>query len=118
MTAHAAAELPNEACGLLSGSAGHATRFHPARNAESSPYVYEIDPDDLVRIVFGIEADGEELVAIYHSHPRTAAVPSARDVRSATYSVVYLISTPADPEIIRGWRIDEGVAREVPLQTA
>ena len=115
LAAHAAAELPNEACGLLSGSAGHATGFHPARNAESSPYAYEVDPDDLVRIVLGIEANGEELVAIYHSHPRTAPVPSARDRRSAAYAVVYLISTPSEDGAIRAWRIDGGLAREVPL---
>ncbi len=116
LAAHAAAELPNEACGLLSGRAGHATRFHAARNAESSPYAYEVDPDDLVRIVLGIEADGQELVAIYHSHPRTAPIPSARDRRSAEYPVVYLISTPSEDSAIRAWRIDGGVAREVKLR--
>ena len=35
MLSHAHAELPNEACGILSGSLtdGVASAFHPARNA-------------------------------------------------------------------------------------
>ena len=43
---HARAELPNEACGLLSGSLadGRATRFHPARNADASPLRYNVHP--------------------------------------------------------------------------
>ena len=46
------AELPNEACGLLSGSAadGLVTTFHPARNMEASPLRYNVHPEDLVRI--------------------------------------------------------------------
>ena len=74
---HARAELPNEACGLLSGSlaSGRAIRFHPARNVEASPLRYDVHPEDLVRITFAIEDAGEELVAIFHSHTRSAAVP-------------------------------------------
>ena len=56
LLAHARSEVPNEACGILSGSAvdGRATTYHPARNADASPYVYTVHPDDLVRIVLGI----------------------------------------------------------------
>ena len=87
MLAHARAELPNEACGLLSGSLadGAATAFHPARNAEASPLRYSVHPDDLVRIVFAIEDGGDDLVAIFHSHTRSPAIPSATDRRAAMY---------------------------------
>ena len=75
---HARADLPNEACGLLAGSvaAGLGRRFHPARNVEASPLRYNVHPEDLVRITFAIEDAGEELVAIFHSHTRSPAVPS------------------------------------------
>jgi len=121
---HARAELPNEACGLLSGppGSGRATRFHPARNAEASPLRYNVHPEDLVRITFAIEDAGEELVAIFHSHTRSAAVPSATDRRAAMYpDPVYLLASLADPDAppaqaLRAWRIYRGHTFEVPFR--
>jgi proteasome lid subunit RPN8/RPN11 len=120
---HARAELPNEACGLVSGSLGPgvATRFHAARNLEASPLRYNVHPEDLVRITFAIEDAGEELVAIFHSHTRSAAVPSATDRRTAMYpDPFYLLASLSDPDApatraLRAWRIDRGQAFEVPL---
>ena len=124
LLAHARAELPNEACGLLSGSLadGRAAVFHPTRNAEASPLRYSVHPDDLVRITFAIEDAGEDLVAIFHSHTRSAAVPSATDRRTAMYpDPFYLIASLAHPDAppvsaLRAWRISDGEATEVPLR--
>ena len=121
---HARAELPNEACGLLSGSLadGSATAFHPARNAEASPLRYNVHPEDLVRITLAIEDAGEELVAIFHSHTRSPAVPSATDRRTAMYAdPFYLVASLADPDAataiaLRAWRIARGETIEVPLR--
>lgn len=123
LLAHARAELPNEACGLLSGhlDVRVATTYHPARNADASPYVYSVHPDDLLRIVLAIEENGQDLVAIFHSHTHTAAVPSATDRRSAFYpEAFYLLATLSDPEAspaesLRAWRIDDTGSHEVPL---
>ena len=121
---HARADLPNEACGLLSGSLadGRATAFHPARNVDASPLRYNVHPEDLVRITFAIEDAGEELVAIFHSHTRSTAVPSATDRRTAMYpDPFYLIASLAHPDAppvsaLRAWRISDGEATEVPLR--
>lgn len=126
MLVHARTELPNEACGLLSGARadGVATTFHPARNAEASPLRYSVHPDDLVRIVFAIDEAGDDLVAIFHSHTRSPAVPSATDRRAAMYpDAIYLLATLADPDApperaFRAWRIRDGEALEVPLAVA
>lgn len=122
LLSHARSEEPNEACGLLSGDASswRAARYHPARNAEGSPYVYSVHPDDLVRIVFGIEDSGEDLVAIFHSHTHTPAVPSPTDRRSAHYPVVYLLASLMDAaaspaHALRAWRIEDGETREIEL---
>ena len=120
---HARAELPNEACGLVSGSLarGLATSFHPARNVEASPLRYNVHPEDLVRITFEIEEAGEELVAIFHSHTRSAAIPSATDRRAAMYpDPFYLLASLAERDALpasalRAWRIFRGQAFEVPL---
>jgi [CysO sulfur-carrier protein]-S-L-cysteine hydrolase len=124
LLAHARSEVPNEACGILSGSAadGRATAYHPARNADASPYVYTVHPDDLVRIVLGIEDAGEDLVAIFHSHTHTPAEPSPTDRRQAMYpDAIYLLATlmdsAAEPvQAFRAWRITGGEATEVLLR--
>jgi len=117
---HARAELPNEACALLGGeeAPGRITSVHLARNNLASSYRYDVDADDLVRIVHDIEARGEALVAIFHSHPGTEAVPSATDLRESRYPVVHLVASLVEPgaPIMRAWRISQGRAREVPLR--
>ena len=123
---HARSELPNEACGLVAGSfdeagAGSATTFHPARNAEASPLRYNVHPEDLVRIVFAIDEAGQDLVAIFHSHTRSPAVPSATDRRTAQYDrPFYLLATLGIPDAppesaLRAWRIAGAHSFEVPL---
>ena len=124
LLAHARSELPNEACGLLGGdlASRSATTFHPARNSEASPLRYNVHPDDLVRIVFAIEDAGQDLVAIFHSHTRSPAVPSATDRRTAQYpDAYYVLATLADPDAsaadaLRAWRIRSGESAEVPLR--
>jgi len=123
---HARAELPNEACGLLAGSQadGLAADYHPARNADASPLRYSVHPDDLVRITFAIEDAGQDLVAIFHSHTHTPAVPSPTDRRAAMYpDAFYLLASLTDPDApperaLRAWRIHGGQSFEVPLRIA
>jgi proteasome lid subunit RPN8/RPN11 len=123
MLVHARAELPNEACGVLSGSlaAGRVVAFHPARNSEASPLRYNVDPEDLVRITFEIDDADQDLVAIFHSHTRSAAVPSATDRRAAMYpEAFYVLATLADPHAepataLRAWRIRDGNVTEATL---
>ena len=123
---HARRELPNEACGILSGSRadGWATTFHPARNEEASPLRYSVHPEDLVRITFAIDEAGEDLLAIFHSHTRSPAVPSATDRRAAMYpDAFYVLATLADPtappeQALRAWTITDGEAVEAPLSVA
>ncbi len=124
MVEHARSELPNEACGLLAGSLseGRASAFHATRNAEASPLRYNVHPDDLVRVILAIEDGGEDLVAIFHSHTRSPAVPSATDRRTAQYpDAFYVLATLADPaaavsDSLRAWRIRDGESTEVPIR--
>lgn len=124
LLAHARSELPNEGCGLLSGDVrtGRAVRYHAARNVEASPLRYNVHPEDLVRIVLGMEDAGEDLVAIFHSHTRTAAVPSPMDRREARYpGVFYVIASLSDraasaASALRAWRIHGRQSFEVPLR--
>lgn len=129
LIAHARAEHPNEACGLISGTApaaagGLPTRWHATRNRAASPLRYEIEPADLVRVLFAIDAAGEVIWGIVHSHVRSPARPSPTDVAGAFYPdalhvLVSLSPDEADPVTgaasVRAWRIVDGQVSEVAL---
>jgi len=119
---HARAEYPNEACGVIVGSApaaegGEPLRWEPVRNAAASPYRYEIDPDDLLRLTLATEEAGEEFWAIVHSHVASPARPSPTDIGLAFYpdALYVLVSLLELPPEIRAWRILDGEVHEVEL---
>ncbi len=124
LLAHARAGLPNEACGILSGSLqeGVARDFHATRNEEASPLRYSIHTEDLYRVVTAIDDRGEDVVAIFHSHTRSPAVPSPTDIRAAMYpDAFYLLASLADPDAspvaaLRAWRIRDDRSVEAPLE--
>jgi [CysO sulfur-carrier protein]-S-L-cysteine hydrolase len=119
IVAHAREEAPNECCGLVGGAEGRATSIHRAENLYPSPLRFEVaNPVPLLR---AIEEAGEELVAIYHSHTRSAAYPSQTDVNMARgwpdpLWVICSLEAPDEPVVrafaIRDDRVDE-VAVEV-----
>jgi proteasome lid subunit RPN8/RPN11 len=110
--AHAREASPEECCGLIGGLIeGKAQTIYRARNVAGDPLTsYEAAPEDLFAAQLAMRERGEQLLAIYHSHPRSAdPQPSATDVRLAYYpSAVYLIVGLEDPEpCLRAFRIDE-----------
>ena len=129
IVAHAHAEYPNEACGLIVGDGpstdgGTALRFEATRNKAASPYRYEIHPEDLLRLTIETDDADEVFWAIVHSHTHTPAVPSPTDVGlafypDALYVLVSLSEDEADPGTgapsLRAWRILDGEVTEVPL---
>jgi proteasome lid subunit RPN8/RPN11 len=52
-------------------------------NSAASPLRYEMDPQGQFDALKAIEAAGDELLGIYHSHTRSAAYPSQTDVNQA-----------------------------------
>ncbi len=116
MQRHVAACAPLEACGLVAGRAGESRGVFPITNVLQSPLAYRMVPAEQVRAFFQMEARGETLLAIYHSHPQGAAWPSAKDVDEAAYDVVYLIWARVGATwVVRGFRLQGGV-REVPVR--
>lgn len=130
IVAQARAEDPNESCGLIIGDrpaaeGGAALRFEPLRNLAASPYLYEIHPDDLLRLTIETDEDDTVFWAIVHSHTHTPARPSPTDIRQAFYpDALYLLVSldlaEADPvtgaESLRAWRILDGAVHEVVVE--
>jgi proteasome lid subunit RPN8/RPN11 len=102
---------PAECCGLIGGEGGHARSLYPMRNVAAAAHVsYEAAPEDLFAAQRQMRERGEELLAIYHSHPRSAEpAPSETDVRLAYYpKAVYFIVGLAGPQpVMRAFRISE-----------
>ncbi|HEY6739433.1 MAG TPA: M67 family metallopeptidase [Actinopolymorphaceae bacterium] len=125
-------EYPNEACGLIIGSApaasgGTALRYEPTRNRAASPYRYEIDPDDLYRLTVATDDADEVFWGIVHSHTHSPAVPSPTDIGLAFYpdALYLLVSLSADEANavtgepgVRAWRIVDGAVHEVALDAS
>jgi proteasome lid subunit RPN8/RPN11 len=80
---------------LIGGVPQHNARtIYRLRNVAANPELgYEAAPEDLFAAQRQMRERGEELLAIYHSHPRAAdPSPSETDVRLAYYpSATYLI---------------------------
>ncbi|MFZ1404475.1 MAG: M67 family metallopeptidase [Anaerolineae bacterium] len=120
--AHARAGWPEEVCGILRGRDGIVTGLLPATNvAADRRFNYTVDPTILLR-QFDFEEAGEEMIAIYHSHPSSPAYPSATDARQATYpDAVYLICSlqQAQAPVLRGFRLHtlpyDSAASDFPL---
>jgi proteasome lid subunit RPN8/RPN11 len=115
MVAHAVAELPNEACGLIAGPEGRFEHLFPMTNADHSPLTYRLDPLEHLRTFDEIDARGWELAGIFHSHTHTEAYPSATDRRLAFYpEATYVLVSLKDrshPEV-RAFRIVDGDVSE------
>ena len=130
IVAQARAEFPNEACGLIIGSApavagGVALRYEACRNAAASPVRYTIHSDDLIRLAIAVDDADEVFWGILHSHVASPAVPSPTDIGLAYYPealhlLVSLARDQADPATgrlsLRAWEIAEGVVHEVGLE--
>jgi proteasome lid subunit RPN8/RPN11 len=109
LEAHARAEEPNEACGLILLRDSVASEYVPGTNAAASPYRFElqVDPEVWFR-----EDEGWEL-AVFHSHPASPARPSRTDVENIglwagrPYVVLSLATGDLAAFTIEGGRIAE-----------
>ncbi len=110
LVAHAREEFPHECCGLLAGRDGRVERIFRGTNVDHSPYTYMMDPKEQLTAFKAMEAEGMDLMAIYHSHTHTAAYPSKTDVARAYYpDAVYVIVSLRDPAnpAVKGYRITD-----------
>ena len=113
LVAHAEAEAPNEACGLVLLRDGTAERYVPGRNGAASPYRFELELDDPE--LWFAEDDGYEL-AVFHSHLSSPPRPSRTDVENIGLweGKPYLILTVRTGELA-AFTIEDGRISGLPL---
>jgi [CysO sulfur-carrier protein]-S-L-cysteine hydrolase len=115
--AHATADQPDEACGVVAGPAGsdRPERFIAMTNAERSPTFYRFDSMEQLHVWREMDERDEEPVVIYHSHTATQAYPSRTDISYASEpGAHYLVLSTRDPQAveIRSFRIVDGEVSE------
>ena len=116
LVAHAEAEQPNEACGLVVLRDGVAERYERGVNAAPSPYYFELQMPDPA--IWFLEDEGYEL-AVFHSHLSSPPRPSRTDVENVGlwHGKPYLIYSLRLDELA-AWSIDDAGIVAVPVTEA
>jgi proteasome lid subunit RPN8/RPN11 len=103
MLDHVRGCYPEEGCGLLAGRGGRATAVYPVENILHSPVLFEMEPLAQIRAMLALEEAGDELLAIFHSHPAGPARPSPTDIAQAHYpdalQVIISLADRSQPEV-------------------
>jgi proteasome lid subunit RPN8/RPN11 len=122
LIAHARRCSPEEACGILAGTARDGERLvrrvFLMENAEHSSTFYVMDSRDQFRVFDQMEKDGLEAVCIFHSHPHSPAWPSATDLELAFYpdSLYMIVSLAGSEPESRVFRIVDGKITETRME--
>ncbi|MFH5230747.1 Mov34/MPN/PAD-1 family protein [Antrihabitans spumae] len=121
MVAHARADHPDEACGIIAGPEGsdRPERYVAMTNAERSPTFYRFDSGEQLKLWRAMDDADEVPVVIYHSHTATEAYPSRTDVSYASEpDAHYVLVSTRDPDVheLRSYRIADGVVTEEPVE--
>lgn len=114
MVAHAAAEAPREACGLVAyDRSARPVRLYPAANSAPGLGRFEISPAELFRVLQETERRGWRIGAVYHSHPRGPARPSPADLQGGPDEdwISFVAGRRRGRWLIRPFRIAKETAR-------
>lgn len=95
---HGRSEAPLEACGYLAEKDGVVCKYIALKNVDASPVHYSMDPTEQFAAARDFRAEGLTIRAVYHTHPETAAYPSAEDIKLAyDPALSYVIISLAEP---------------------
>lgn len=111
---------PNaEICGLVGIKDGVLSTCYPISNiAEQPDTAFLMQPEEQASAMQSIADKGEELFAIYHSHPTTPPVPSEKDLQEAgQHNAYYLIISLSIKGVLEmaAYQLNDGKVEAVEL---
>ncbi|MGR9116819.1 MAG: Mov34/MPN/PAD-1 family protein [Gammaproteobacteria bacterium] len=111
-----------EICGLIGSIDGQPCHCYPVGNCSEQPENrFQLDAKQQIAAMTQMRERGEELFAIYHSHPCAPAAPSTTDLAQSAYpealNLIISLNTKGVLEM-RGYRIINHKAEEIPLRLA
>lgn len=119
ITEYVERHAPLEACGLLAGRNDRVEKVLFVQNQAQSPVRFVMDPYEQLQAFEQIDADGLDLLGIFHSHPAGPETASPTDIAEAAYAVVHVVCSRRGGEwSLRGFWIEDGASTEVPLRVA
>jgi len=108
-----------EICGLIGGRDGEPGACYPVANSSNQPDIkFQMDPQEQIAAMRKMAEAGEELFAIYHSHPSSVAVPSKTDLELNQYpDAVHLIIALGTRGVLelRAYKLDRKGTTEIPV---
>lgn len=117
---HAQHSPESEVCGLIAARDGIPDAVYPIANvAELPERLFAMAPEAQIAAIRQMRLSGEELFAIYHSHPHAPAEPSPRDLEEAAYpQALYLIVSLNTKGVLemRGFRLHAGQVERIDLE--
>jgi proteasome lid subunit RPN8/RPN11 len=108
-----------EVCGLIGQGPDGSTCYPVTNTADDPAQRFTLDAAEQIDAMRRMREHGEELFAIYHSHPNSPALPSPTDQRLAAYpGVLYLIISLGTTGVleVRGFQLHDDAVTEVPLE--
>lgn len=107
-----------EVCGLV-GKKGQQCECYPIENvATDASVLFALNASEQLAAFKHMKEKGQQLFAIYHSHPSSPAVPSQIDIEDTNYSdALYLIISLNTKGVLemRGFYLKDGQTEEVEL---
>jgi proteasome lid subunit RPN8/RPN11 len=107
--------------GEIEGDVGRVTQHFPVGNDLASPTEYATNARDMLAVTKAMRAAGTTELAVYHSHPTSAPVPSRKDLErnywgeTAVHVIVGLAGAVPD---VRAWWLTQTDHRPAELVVA
>ena len=114
---HVRRDMPMEACGYLAGNGGLVVLYREMINVEASAEHFSFDAGEQFTFMREMRSKGLRIMAVYHSHPASAAIPSEEDVIFANDPDLYhvIVSLMGNICDVRSYGIRAGSVREIEL---
>jgi len=114
---HGRSKLPYEACGILSGKNNQVHSIWKLKNEVKSDRRFFVGKKAIVETLHHIAEKDEVVLAIYHSHPTTAPVPSYIDIKNHLDSEVKMIivSYKTKNPIVKCYSVQNRAYKEQPF---
>jgi [CysO sulfur-carrier protein]-S-L-cysteine hydrolase len=107
MVEHGNLALPYEACGVLAGNQTNVQSIWQLENEWKSDRRFYVSKHEVERTVKRIKQVNQNVLAIYHSHPYTAPIPSTLDIANhpADNVKMVIISFKGGSPLVKWYRI-------------
>ena len=117
MRAHVQRCNPEEACGILAGSANVVKHVLPVTNELHSPFKFRMAPQEQLQAFLWLEQNNLAMVAYYHSHPAGPDHLSETDLLQFFYPGVksVLVYPKNSTWQIKGFIIEGNITKEITI---